>query len=93
MLLRDVESLGVALSQSDRHAPTPKELRASIERDEAELPEVAQRQGPRTAGEPWRRKLRFMEARLQLALQYVEGSRAGRTEPMAPAAYRSHIGE
>ncbi|WP_224360537.1 phosphoenolpyruvate carboxylase [Hyalangium versicolor] len=89
MLLRDVESLGVSLSQSDRHAPTPKELRASIERDEAELPEVAQRQGPRTAGESWRRKLRFMETRLQLALHYVEGSRAGSKEPMAPAAYRS----
>lgn len=89
MLLRDVEALGVALSQSDRHAPTPKELRVSIEADEAELPQVAQRQGPRTAGESWRRKLRFMEARLQLALQYVERQRTGSTEPMAPAAYRS----
>ncbi|WP_224249557.1 phosphoenolpyruvate carboxylase [Hyalangium gracile] len=89
MLLHDVEVLGVALSQSDRHAPMPKELRASLEADEAELPEVAQRQGPRTAGEPWRRKLRFMETRLQLALRYVEGARAGRAEPMSPAAYRS----
>jgi phosphoenolpyruvate carboxylase len=30
-----------------------------------------------------------MEARLQLALQYVEARRAGSSEPMAPAAYRS----
>ncbi|HYH97887.1 phosphoenolpyruvate carboxylase [Hyalangium sp.] len=89
MLLRDVEALGVALSQSDLHAPTPDELRASLDQDKVALPEVAQRQGPRTAGEPWRRKLRFMEARLQLSLQYVEGQRAGRTEPMAPEAYRA----
>ncbi len=89
MLLRDVEALGVALSQSDRHALTPEELRASLAQDEAELPEVAQRQGPRTAGEPWRRKLRFMETRLHLALEYVEGRRAEHTEPMAPAAYRA----
>lgn len=89
MLLHDVEALGVSLSQSDLHAPTPEALRLSLEKDEAELPEVARRQGPRTAGEPWRRKLRFMEARLQLALRYVEGQRAGRTEPMSPVAYRS----
>ncbi|MBN1206577.1 MAG: phosphoenolpyruvate carboxylase [Myxococcaceae bacterium] len=89
MLLRDVEALGIALSQSDRHAPTPQALSASLDRDEAELPQVARSQGPRTAGEPWRRKLRFMEARLQLALHYVEGQRTGSAEPMAPAAYRS----
>jgi len=89
MLLKDVEALGITLSQSDRHAPMPEELRVSLEQDGAELPNVAQRQGPRTAGEPWRRKLRFVEARLRLALQYVEASRAGGTEPMAPAAYRS----
>jgi hypothetical protein len=89
MLLKDVEALGITLSQSDRHAPMPEELRVSLEQDSAELPKVAQRQGPRTAGEPWRRKLRFVEARLQLALQYVEARRAGSTEPMAPAAYRS----
>ena len=49
MLLRDVEALGVALSQSDRHAPMPEELRISLEQDGAELAEVAQHQGPRTA--------------------------------------------
>jgi phosphoenolpyruvate carboxylase len=89
MLLRDVEALGVALSQSDRHAPMPEELRVSLEQDGAEIPEVARQQRPRTAGEPWRRKLRFMEARLQLSLRYVEGQRAGSPEPMAPAAYRA----
>jgi phosphoenolpyruvate carboxylase len=89
MLLKDVEALGITLSQSDRHAPMPEELRRSLEQDGAELPEVAKRQGPRTAGEPWRRKLRFVEARLQLALRYVEACRAGSKEPMTPAAYRS----
>jgi phosphoenolpyruvate carboxylase len=91
LLLRDVEALGIILSQSDRHAPMPEELRASLEQDGAELPEVAQRQGPRTAGEPWRRKLRFVEARLRLALQYVEAQRAGSTGPMPPAAYRAPV--
>jgi phosphoenolpyruvate carboxylase len=67
----------------------PEELRVSLGQDGAELPTVAQRQGPRTAGEPWRRKLRFVEARLRLALQYVEARRAGSAEPMSPAAYRS----
>ncbi|SEU29365.1 phosphoenolpyruvate carboxylase [Stigmatella erecta] len=89
LLLRDVEALGAALSQSDRHASPPEALRLSLEKDGAELTEVAQRQGPRTAGEPWRRKLRFMEARLQLALQHVEGRRGGHTGPMAAGAYRS----
>jgi phosphoenolpyruvate carboxylase len=89
MLLKEVEALGIVLSQSDRHVPMPEELRLSLEQDGAELPQVARSQGPRTAGEPWRRKLRFVEARLQLALQYVEARRAGRAEPLSLSAYRS----
>jgi phosphoenolpyruvate carboxylase len=86
---RQVAQLGWVLTQSERHSFVSMELRASLEKDAADLPEVMARYGSRTEGEPWRRKLRFMEARLQAALVYVEGRRAGRTEPLAPAAYRS----
>ena len=86
---RQVAQLGWVLTQSERHSFVSKELRTSLEKDAADLPEVMARYGSRTEGEPWRRKLRFIEARLQAALVYVEGRRAGRTEPLAPAAYRS----
>jgi phosphoenolpyruvate carboxylase len=88
MLLHDVARLGSMLSQSDRHARVSEALKESLALDEVQLPEVARQQGPRTAGEPWRRKLRFMEARLQAALRYVEGRRAGRSDPLSLAAYR-----
>ncbi|MFL5356350.1 phosphoenolpyruvate carboxylase [Archangium sp.] len=88
-LMGVVARLGWVLTQSERHGFVSKELRASLEKDEAELPEVMARYGSRTTGEPWRRKLRFIEARLQAALVYVEGRRAGRTDPLPPAAYRS----
>jgi phosphoenolpyruvate carboxylase len=88
-LMTEVAKLGWVLTQSEPHAFISKELKASLEKDAAELPEVMSRYGSRTVGEPWRRKLRFIEARLQAALVYVEGRRAGRTEPLAPTAYRS----
>ncbi|MGZ3459778.1 MAG: phosphoenolpyruvate carboxylase, partial [Archangium sp.] len=88
-LMHVVARLGWVLTQSERHTFVSEELKASLEKDARELPEVMARHGPRTAGEPWRRKLRFIEARLQAALAYVEGRRAGRTEPRPPAAYRS----
>ncbi len=88
-LMTEVSRLGWVLTQSGTHAFISKELKASLEKDAAELPEVMARYGPRTVGEPWRRKLRFIEARLQAALVYVEGRRAGRTEPLSPTAYRS----
>ncbi|QRO01318.1 phosphoenolpyruvate carboxylase [Archangium violaceum] len=88
-LMNQVARLGWVLTQSERHAFVSEELKASLAEDAAALPEVMARYGSRTTGEPWRRKLRFIEARLQAALAYVEGRRAGRTEPLPPAAYRS----
>ncbi|WP_257455730.1 phosphoenolpyruvate carboxylase [Archangium lipolyticum] len=89
ILMTQVARLGWVLTQSERHAFVSEELKASLAEDAAALPEVMIRYGSRTTGEPWRRKLRFIEARLQAALAYVEGRRAGRTEPLPPAAYRS----
>ncbi|WNG18301.1 phosphoenolpyruvate carboxylase [Cystobacter fuscus] len=88
-LRTQIARLGWVLTQSERHTHVSKELRASLEEDARALPEVMARYGARTEGEPWRRKLRFIEGRLQAALVYVEGRRAGRSEPLPEAAYRS----
>jgi phosphoenolpyruvate carboxylase len=89
LLLRELGKLGGSLSQSERHARPSKALQESLARDAAQLPEVEARQGPRTIGEPWRRKLRFMEERLQRALRYVTAQRAGDSAPMPEGAYRT----
>ncbi|MBZ4372476.1 phosphoenolpyruvate carboxylase [Corallococcus sp. AS-1-6] len=89
LLLRDVERLGGMLSQSERHARPTQELERSLDEDAKALPEVARQQGPRTLGEPWRRKLRFMEERLTLALEHVLARREGRESTLPAGAYRS----
>jgi phosphoenolpyruvate carboxylase len=88
-LLTELGRLGWVLTQSERHTRVSQELKESLAKDAAELPDVMSRYGSRTEGEPWRRKLRFMEARLQAALVYVEGRRAGRAVGLPPIAYRS----
>ncbi|WP_433936654.1 phosphoenolpyruvate carboxylase [Sorangium cellulosum] len=75
-LIRAARELGGALSQSLRHVTPPPWLLASIEEDAAAMPEVAAHFGPRTEGEPWRRKLRFIEARLTATLEHAEHGRA-----------------
>jgi len=84
-ILATVRQLGGALSQSSRYVDVPPALLASIERDECRMPEVASEFAPRTVGEPWRRKLRFVEARLAAALARVEQLRVRQQEPAAPA--------
>lgn len=81
LLLAGVQELGGALSQSARHVKVPSFLLESIRRDEQLMPAIAARSGPKSEGEPWRRKLRFMEARLAMALGAVEASRSG-SEPV-----------
>ncbi|MFP2927097.1 phosphoenolpyruvate carboxylase, partial [Pyxidicoccus sp. 3LG] len=88
-LLHDLEQLGGRLSQSERHARPSEELVASLARDAAELPEAERRIGPRTQGEPWRHKLRFMEERLTRALDYVTAQRAGEATSIPEGAYRT----
>lgn len=82
-LLEAVRKLGSALSASSRHARAPAALLESLEREARELPEVARAQGPRTEGEPWRRKLRYIEARLEATLE--EGERQRRAPAFDPA--------
>ncbi|MCP3137327.1 phosphoenolpyruvate carboxylase [Pyxidicoccus xibeiensis] len=88
-LLHDLEGLGGRLSQSERHARPSEELAQSLERDAAELAEAESRIRPRTQGEPWRHKLRFMEERLRRALDYVTAQRAGEAKDMPAGAYRT----
>ena len=82
-ILAAVQRLGGMLSQSSRYVAPPPDLLASLEADERRMPEVAERFGPRTVGEPWRRKLRFIEARLAASLVRVEELRTQQRPPDA----------
>src|SRR6266545_4061587 len=74
-LLAAIRDLGAALSQSSRYAVPALELLASLERDRTAMADVAREELSRTEGEPWRRKLRFIEARLSALLATVERQR------------------
>jgi phosphoenolpyruvate carboxylase len=82
-LLTAVRELGGALSQSSRYAKPSEELLASIERDRRQLPELDEEELSRSEGEPWRRKLRFIEMRLAASLttSLRERERARRSPP------------
>ncbi|HEY0840288.1 MAG TPA: phosphoenolpyruvate carboxylase, partial [Vulgatibacter sp.] len=90
LILSDVRQLGGALSQSSRYVKPPPALLESIARDEALFPTLAALHGPRAQGEPWRRKLRYVELRLEAALAKVEAARTeatagpGEGAPAAP---------
>ena len=90
-LLIAARSLGSALSQSSRYATPSPELLASIERDRLRMPELED-ELPRTEGEPWRRKLHFIEARLSASLASVERERelARRSLPPSVDAKNAH---
>ncbi len=76
LLLEEVRRLGGVLSQSERYVETSAALLESIAADEARMPGIAAHYGPRAEGEPWRRKLRFVEARLAANLAQVEAQRS-----------------
>jgi phosphoenolpyruvate carboxylase len=67
-LLTGARDLGSAFSQSSRYAKPSKALLDSNERDAKRLPDVDREERSRTEGEPWRRKMRFVEARLGATL-------------------------
>jgi phosphoenolpyruvate carboxylase len=76
-LLGALRELGERLSQSERRVPVLPALAASLEADAARLPGTDAQHRARTQGEPLRRKLRFMEARLSATLAAVEAQRRG----------------
>ena len=59
-----IEGLADELSISGRLAPMSDEMEASLESDREVLPEVWQREGRRTAAEPYRLKCSYIRARL-----------------------------
>ncbi len=59
-----IEDLADELSVSERLAPMSDELEASLASDREMLPEVWQREGQRTAAEPYRLKCSYIRARL-----------------------------
>ncbi len=75
-----IEGLADELSVSERLAPMSDELEASLASDREMLPEVWQREGRRTAAEPYRLKCSYIRARLvntnrrlQQGLPHIEG--------------------
>ncbi|HMJ52047.1 MAG TPA: phosphoenolpyruvate carboxylase [Polyangiaceae bacterium] len=85
-LLAAARDLGGALSQSSRYATPSPELLASIERDRVRMPDLARNELARSEGEPWRRKLRFIEARLAASLAAVERERELTRRALSPSA-------
>jgi len=76
--LREVQRLGARLSQSTRRVGITDELRASLERDRSAHPERANDVEARTRDEPYRRKLRWIEAKLTATREAFVASRASR---------------
>lgn len=90
LYLRELAALGAALSQSARRVTVSAELKESIAEDRARLPELALHLATTTQDEPYRRKLRYVEARLEATrVALVDARHAAYSEPrFAPHAYR-----
>lgn len=77
---RSIEELVVRLSVSDRIAPAPEELRASLDRDKLLLPELWEANRRRDEHEPLRMKLTFMAGRIDALRREIAARDAGRAE-------------
>ncbi len=85
--LDDVAALGRSLSVSAvRARGRIDELEQALERDRERLPEIAARARPRTAHEPWREELWYMQARLRATAEHREGGYVGAAEYAADLA-------
>jgi phosphoenolpyruvate carboxylase len=73
------------LSLSSRHAPVPESLRASLQADRADLPDVWEANHKRDNDEPVRLKLAFMQGRIDATRRQVALRDAGRTESVRAA--------
>jgi phosphoenolpyruvate carboxylase len=91
--LDDVVALGRSLSISALRARRPAadarpplvELTAALAADRERLPEIAARARPRTAHEPWREKLWYVQARLRATLEHRDDGY------VAAAEYRAEL--
>jgi phosphoenolpyruvate carboxylase len=91
LYLAEILRLGESLSQSTRRVGVSAALEASIARDLASLPGLDEQLELRTANEPYRRKLRIMEARLTATRDaLVQARETGLVRSLAPAhGYRT----
>jgi phosphoenolpyruvate carboxylase len=81
---REVGKLGALLSQSTRRAGVSAELLASMAREAMQHPDRAAELEARTRNEPYRRKLRWIEARLHATHEaFVRARASGGTPELA----------
>lgn len=84
---RELEKLGARLSQSSRRVGVSEELLASLARDTGAHPERASQMEAPTRDEPYRRKLRWIEQRLEATRQAFVQARAGEGLALAPTGF------
>ncbi len=65
LYLQEVSGLGEVLSQSTRRVSVTEALEASLALDSAAMPQLSEQVEPTTRDEPYRKKLRFIQARLE----------------------------
>lgn len=90
LLTNEIVGLGHALSQSTRRVQVSAELEASLAADAESMPDIAPHFEDATEDEPYRRKLRYVQARLE-ALHHAlqEGRASAKTSLDRPRhAYR-----
>ncbi|MBS2017886.1 MAG: phosphoenolpyruvate carboxylase [Deltaproteobacteria bacterium] len=88
-LIEGADALGEILSQSTRRVGITAELEASLARDASEIPTHATASLSTSEAEPYRRKMRFVRARLEARREAVVEARraAARSLTMPPWAY------
>jgi phosphoenolpyruvate carboxylase len=90
-----VRALAASLGISRRMAGVSAELEASIAADEAAMPTTAAMMGARNSGEPYRRKLSLMRARLSAAAErpYLSVDELREDLGVVARSLRAHGGE
>lgn len=91
LYLHEIGVLGDALSQSARRVRVSDELEASIAEDARRMPDLAEHLATTTANEPYRRKLRYIEHRLEITRAALIAGRHAASHELAlpPHAYRA----
>jgi phosphoenolpyruvate carboxylase len=89
LYLHAIGELGETLSQSARRIEVSKELEASIAADAKRQPDLAEHLETTTEDEPYRRKLRYVEARLEATRHALVEGRKTKTFAPPEHAYRA----
>ncbi len=84
---REIGVLGDALSQSTARVPVSNALEKSLAVDAADLPALAEQLASTTKNEPYRRKLRFIEARIEALRNALVTGRSDHTLVVPTCAY------